>query len=324
LSGATGSTPAAPVPSGHPSMGRLIGRRLLFLLPVLFGILVAVFVTMRIIPGDPARLVAGPDAGPEELAAIRHQFGLDQPLHVQFERYLLDVLRGEFGQSLKTQRPVLDEIVPRLWNTALLAVLSTLFAAALGLLAGIVAAARRNSAFDHMTMAVAMLGVSTPSFYLGIVLIVVFAVMLRLFPAGGSGGLIHLILPAVTLGASTLGIVARMTRASMIDVLDEDYIRTARAKGVRERVIVARHALRNALLPVIAVVALQFGFVLAGSVLVETVFSFPGIGWLIVESISMRDFPVVQGSILLVTFVSVLVNLAADILYGYADPRIKY
>lgn len=305
-------------------MGRLIGRRLLFLLPVLFGILVAVFVTMRIIPGDPARLVAGPDAGPEELAAIRHQFGLDQPLHVQFERYLLDVLRGEFGQSLKTQRPVLDEIVPRLWNTALLAVLSTLFAAALGLLAGIVAAARRNSAFDHMTMAVAMLGVSTPSFYLGIVLIVVFAVMLRLFPAGGSGGLIHLILPAVTLGASTLGIVARMTRASMIDVLDEDYIRTARAKGARERVIVARHALRNALLPVIAVVALQFGFVLAGSVLVETVFSFPGIGWLIVESISMRDFPVVQGSILLVTFVSVLVNLAADILYGYADPRIRY
>jgi len=305
-------------------MGRLIGRRLLFLLPVLFGILVAVFVTMRIIPGDPARLVAGPDAGPEELAAIRHQFGLDQPLHVQFERYLLDVLRGEFGQSLKTQRPVLDEIVPRLWNTALLAVLSTLFAAALGLLAGIVAAARRNSTFDHMTMAVAMLGVSTPSFYLGIVLIVVFAVMLRLFPAGGSGGLIHLILPAVTLGASTLGIVARMTRASMIDVLDEDYIRTARAKGARERVIVARHALRNALLPVIAVVALQFGFVLAGSVLVETVFSFPGIGWLIVESISMRDFPVVQGSILLVTFVSVLVNLAADILYGYADPRIKY
>jgi ABC-type dipeptide/oligopeptide/nickel transport system permease component len=305
-------------------MGRLIGRRLLFLLPVLFGILLAVFVTMRIVPGDPARLVAGPDAGPEELATIRHQFGLDQPLHVQFERYLVDILRGEFGRSLKTQRPVLDEIVPRLWNTVLLAVLSTLFAAGLGLLAGIVAAARRNSAFDHATMVVAMLGVSTPSFYLGIVLIVVFAVMLRLFPAGGSGGLIHLILPAVTLGASTLGIVARMTRASMIDVLEEDYIRTARAKGVRERVIVARHALRNALLPVIAVVALQFGFVLAGSVLVETVFSFPGIGWLIVESISMRDYPVVQGSILLVTFVSVLVNLVADLLYGYADPRVKY
>ena len=305
-------------------MGRLIGRRLLFLLPVLFGILVAVFVTMRIVPGDPARLVAGPDAGPEELATIRQQFGLDQPLHVQFAHYLLDIVRGEFGRSLKTQRPVLDEIVPRLGNTALLAVLSTLFAVAVGLLAGIVAAARRNSTFDHATMVVAMIGVSTPSFYLGIVLIVVFAVMLRLFPAGGSGGVAHLVLPAVTLGASTLGIVARMTRASMIDVLDEDYIRTARAKGVRERLIVARHALRNALLPVIAVVALQFGFVLAGSVLVETVFSFPGIGWLIVESISMRDFPVVQGAILLVTFVSVLVNLAADILYGYADPRVKY
>ena len=305
-------------------MGRLIGRRLLFLLPVLFGILVVVFVTMRIVPGDPARLVAGLDAGPEELAAIRHQFGLDQPLHVQFERYLLDVLRGEFGRSLKTQRPVLDEIGPRLWNTALLAVLSTLFAVTFGLLAGIVAAARRHSAFDHATMIIAMMGVSTPSFYLGIVLIVVFAVLLGLFPAGGSGGLVHLVLPAVTLGASTLGIVARMTRATMIEVLDEDYIRTARAKGVRERVIVVRHALRNALLPIIAVVALQFGFVLAGSVLVETVFSFPGIGWLIVESIGMRDFPVVQGSILLVTFVSVLVNLVADILYGYADPRVKY
>ena len=302
----------------------MIGRRLLFLLPVLFGILAAVFVTMRIVPGDPARLVAGPDAGPEELSAIRQQFGLDQPLHLQFARYLRDILRGEFGRSLKTQRPVLDEIVPRLGNTALLAVLSTLFAVVVGLLAGIVAAARRNSTFDHATMVVAMMGVSTPSFYLGIVLIVVFAVMLRLFPAGGSGGVAHLVLPAVTLGASTLGIVARMTRASMIDVLDEDYIRTARAKGVQERLIVARHALRNALLPVIAVVALQFGFVLAGSVLVETVFSFPGIGWLIVESISMRDFPVVQGSILLVTFVSVLVNLAADVLYGYADPRIKY
>ena len=305
-------------------MGRLIGRRLLFLLPVLFGILVAVFVTMRIVPGDPARLVAGPDAGPEELAAIRQQFGLDQPLHVQFAHYLLDIVRGEFGRSLKTQRPVLDEIVPRLGNTALLAVLSTLFAVAVGLLAGIVAAARRNSTFDHATMVVAMIGVSTPSFYLGIVLIVVFAVMLRLFPAGGSGGVAHLVLPAVTLGASTLGIVARMTRASMIDVLDEDYIRTARAKGVRERLIVARHALRNALLPVIAVVALQFGFVLAGSVLVETVFSFPGIGWLIVESIGMRDFPVVQGAILLVTLLSVLANLGADLLYGYADPRIKY
>jgi ABC-type dipeptide/oligopeptide/nickel transport system permease component len=305
-------------------MARFLGRRLVFLLPVLFGILVAVFVTMRVVPGDPARLVAGADAGPEELATIRHQFGLDQPLHVQFVRYLADVLRGEFGRSLKTQRPVLDEITPRLWNTAILAVLSTLFAGVFGLTAGIIAATRRNSTFDHGTMVVAMIGVSTPSFYLGIVLIVVFAVMLRLFPAGGSGGLAHLVLPAVTLGASTLGIVARMTRASMVDILDEDYIRTARAKGIAEPVLVVRHALRNALLPVIAVIALQFGFVMAGSVLVETVFSFPGIGWLIVESISMRDFPVVQGAILLVTFLSVLVNLAADILYAYADPRIKY
>jgi peptide/nickel transport system permease protein len=305
-------------------MKSLVGRRLLFLVPVLFGILVAVFVTMRVVPGDPARLVAGADAGPEELATIRAQFGLDQPLHVQFGMYLRDVSRGEFGRSLKTQRPVIDEIRPRLVNTVILAVLSTAFATVLGLAAGVVAAARRHSRFDYATMAVAMVGVSTPPFYLGIVLIVVFAVLLRWLPSGGAGSIAHLILPAVTLGASTLGIVARMTRASMLEVFNEDYVRTARSKGVPERSVVARHALRNALLPVIAVVALQFGFVLAGSVLVETVFSYPGIGWLIVESISMRDFPVVQGSILLVTLLSVLANLGADLLYGYADPRVKY
>jgi peptide/nickel transport system permease protein/oligopeptide transport system permease protein len=305
-------------------MTQLVGRRLLFLVPVLFGILVAVFVTMRVVPGDPARLVAGADAGPEELAAIRKQFGLDQPLHVQFGMYLRDVSRGELGRSLKTQRPVIDEIRPRLVNTVILAVLSTGFATVLGLAAGILAAARRHSRLDYATMVVAMVGVSTPPFYLGIVLIVVFAVMLRWLPSGGAGGPLHLILPAMTLGASTLGIVARMTRASMLEVLNEDYVRTARAKGVAERGVVARHALRNALLPVIAVIALQFGFVLAGSVLVETVFSYPGIGWLIVESISMRDFPVVQGSILLVTLLSVLANLGADLLYGYADPRVTY
>ena len=305
-------------------MKTLLARRLLFLVPVLFGILVAVFVPMRGVPGDPARLVAGADAGPEELATIRAQFGLDQPLHVQFGMYLRDVTRGEFGRSLKTQRPVIDEIRPRLINTVILAVLSTAFATVVGLGAGVAAAARRHSRFDYATMAVAMLGVSTPPFYLGIVLIVVFAVILRWLPSGGAGGVGHLVLPAVTLGASTLGIVARMTRASMLEVFNEDYVRTARAKGVAESSVIGRHALRNALLPVIAVVALQFGFVLAGSVLVETVFSYPGIGWLIVESISMRDFPVVQGSILLVTLLSVLANLGADLLYGYADPRIKY
>jgi len=305
-------------------MARLIGRRLLLLVPVLFGILVAVFVTMRVVPGDPARLVAGADAGPEELAAVRRQFGLDRPLPAQFAQYLGDVIRGEFGRSLKTQRPVLDEIRPRLWNTLTLAALSTALASGLGLLAGIAAAARRHSPLDQLTMVIAMIGVSTPSFYLGIILIVVFAVLLGLLPSGGSGGLAHLVLPAVTLGASTLGLVARMTRASMIEVLGEDYVRTARAKGVAEPLVIARHALGNALLPVIAVVALQFGFVLAGSVLVETVFSFPGIGWLIVEAIGMRDFPVVQGAVLLVTFLSVFVNLLADLLYGWADPRIRY
>jgi len=187
-------------------MTTLLTRRLLFLVPVLFGILVAVFVTMRVVPGDPARLVAGADAGPEELATIRQQFGLDQPLHVQFGMYLRDVTRGEFGRSLKTQRPVIDEIRPRLVNTVILAALSTAFATVLGLVAGVVAAAWRHSRFDYATMAVAMVGVSTPPFYLGIVLIVVFAVLLRWLPSGGTGGIAHLVLPAVTLGASTLGI----------------------------------------------------------------------------------------------------------------------
>jgi peptide/nickel transport system permease protein/oligopeptide transport system permease protein len=305
-------------------VARLAARRALLLLPVLFGILVAVFVTMRIVPGDPARMVAGPDAGPEELAAVRKEFGLDRPLPVQFRDYVVDVLRLEFGRSFKTQRPVVDEIRPRLLNTLALATLSTFFATILGVTGGVVAAAWRHSRFDYATMLVAMLGVSVPSFYLGIVLIVVFAVMLQWLPSGGAGGLAHLVLPAVTLGASTLGLVARMTRASMLEVLGEDYVRTARAKGVAETLVVTRHALRNALLPIIAVVALQFGFVLAGSVFVETVFSFPGIGWLIVESIGMRDFPVVQSAILLVTFLSVLANLAADMLYSYADPRIKH
>jgi peptide/nickel transport system permease protein len=305
-------------------VAQLAARRALFLVPVLFGILVAVFVTMRIVPGDPARLVAGPDAGPEELAAVRKEFGLDRPLLVQFRDYVGNVLRLEFGRSFRTQRPVLDEIRPRLLNTFALAALSTLFATALGMAAGAAAAAWRHSPFDYATMIAAMIGVSVPSFYLGIVLIVVFAVMLQWLPSGGAGGLAHLVLPAVTLGASTLGLVARMTRASMLEVLDEDYVRTARAKGVAESLVVTRHALRNALLPIIAVVALQFGFVLAGSVLVETVFSYPGIGWLIVEAIGMRDFPVVQSAILLVTFLSVLVNLVADVLYGYADPRIKH
>ena len=305
-------------------MALLAARRALFLLPVLFGILVAVFVTMRIVPGDPARMVAGPDAGPEELAAVRKEFGLDRPLLVQFGDYVGNVLRLEFGRSFKTQRPVLDEIRPRLLNTFTLATLSTLFATAFGVASGVVAAAWRHSRFDYATMVMAMVGVSVPSFYLGIVLIVVFAVMLQWLPSGGAGGLAHLVLPAITLGASTLGLVARMTRASMLEVLGEDYVRTARAKGVAETLVVTRHALRNALLPIIAVVALQFGFVLAGSVLVETVFSFPGIGWLIVESIGMRDFPVVQTAILLVTFLSVVVNLVADILYSYADPRIAH
>ena len=305
-------------------MKTLLARRLLFLVPVLFGILVAVFVTMRVVPGDPARLVAGADAGPEELATIRAQFGLDQPLHVQFGMYLRDVTRGEFGRSLKTQRPVIDEIRPRLINTVILAVLSTAFATVVGLGAGVAAAARRHSRFDYATMAVAMLGVSTPPFYLGIVLIVVFAVILRWLPSGGAGGVGHLVLPAVTLGASTLGIVARMTRASMLEVFNEDYVRTARAKGVAESSVIGRHALRNALLPVITIIGIEFAFLMGGLVVTEQVFNLNGLGRLLVQAVTLNDYTLTQAIVMIIVLVFVFTNFLVDILYAWLDPRVRY
>lgn len=333
-------------------MTRYLIRRLGLLIPTLLGILIAVFVIMRLIPGDPARIMAGERATPERVEQIRHSMGLDQPKVVQFARFMGGVIRGDLGRSLTTRQPVLDEIRERYPATVELTLFAMLFATITGILMGVISAVRRNSLFDWGTMGVALIGVSMPVFWLGLVLMMVFAVELRWLPAGGRlnarlpwdgttefilfesllrGNWVifkdvvrHIILPAVALGTIPMSIIARMTRSSVLEVLNLDYIRTARAKGLSERVVIFRHCLKNAFLPVITIIGLQVGFLLGGAVLTETIFSWPGIGRFTVQSIGERDYPVVQGTILLVAFAFVLVNLVVDLLYTVVDPRIRY
>jgi ABC-type dipeptide/oligopeptide/nickel transport system permease component len=292
--------------------------------PVVFGILVIVFVLMRVVPGDPVRLMAGFDADESTVRMLRHELGLDRALPIQFAYYVARLVRGDLGISLRSRRPVRAEIWDRFRNTLILAVSSTILAVTLGTTVGIAAAYYHRSPTDYLSMGVAVLGVSVPSYFLGILLILLFAVVLGWLPAGGIGGLRHLVLPALTLAASSSSIIARMTRSSMLDALTTGYVRTARAKGLHERLVVLRHALPNALIPLITVLGLEFGFVLGGAILVETVFSYPGIGWMMVEAIGTRDFPIVQGGVLTVAFAFVLVNLLVDLLYATFDPRISY
>ena len=305
-------------------MIRYIIRRLLYVIPVMLAVSVIVFGILHIAPGDPATLLAGEDARPEDVALIRAKYGLDQPLYVQYGVWLGNALQGDLGRSIVTRRPVMDEITTRVFPTVELAMSALLLAVAIGLVVGIVSATRPYSWLDHATMIMALLGVSMPVFWLGLVFIIIFSVELHLLPTGGAGTFQQLILPAVALGAHSLAIIARQTRSSMLDVMRQDYIRTGRAKGLTEHAVVTRHALKNALIPVVTVIGLQFGYLLAGSVLTETVFSRPGLGRLLVSSINARDFPTVQGTLVLLSVSFVLVNLLVDILYGYVDPRIRY
>jgi peptide/nickel transport system permease protein len=238
--------------------------------------------------------------------------------------WLVNVLHGDFGRSIVTRRPVLDEITARLPSTVELAFASLAIAIAAGMVVGIISATRQYSLLDHALMVLALLGISMPVFWLGIMLIFFFSVDLRWFPTGGTGTLQQLVLPSVTLGAASMAVIARMTRSSMLEVIRQDYVRTARAKGLAEHVVMLRHALKNAMIPVVTVIGLQFGYLLAGAVLTETVFSRPGLGRLLVTSITSRDFPVVQGTLMLLSISFVLINLLVDILYGYLDPRIRY
>ncbi len=299
-------------------------KRLFSMIPVLVGISILLFFMLRMLPGDPAQVLAGQMASPEEIETIRKQLGLDRPVYEQYLSYLGRLVRLDLGRSARTQNPVIEEIWARLPNTALLAVVAIGLACLFGIPAGVISAVRPYTWVDYVVTMGALFGISMPVFWLGLMLVVVFAVVLRWLPAGGTGSWQHVVLPSVTLASFVVAFIARMTRSTMLETLSLDYISTARSKGLKEEVVVIKHALKNALIPIVTVVGLQFGLLLGGAVLTETVFAWPGIGRLIVDSILARDYPVIQGTILIFGLLYILVNLAVDILYVVIDPRIRY
>ncbi|KGX87445.1 nickel ABC transporter permease [Pontibacillus marinus] len=297
-------------------------RRMLQMIPVVLGVILVVFLIMQMVPGDPAVLLAGESATKEQVAQLREQLGLNQPLYMQYFEYVKNVATGDLGTSVRSGRPVAEEIFTRLPVTVELAFWSIIVTTVLGLLAGIISATKQYSISDISIMIVALLGVSLPNFWLGLMLILGFAVNFQIFPVSGWGSFMHVVLPAITLGTAGAAIVARMTRSSMLEVISQDYIRTAKAKGVKQTYIVYKHALKNALIPVITVVGLQFGALLGGTVLTESVFAINGLGRLIIDAIRMRDLPVVQGSILVVSILFVIVNMFVDIAYRLLNKRV--
>lgn len=305
-------------------MSRFVGRRLLLLVPTLFGVLVAAFLLLNVAPGDPVQGMVGERADSATIARLRAELRLDDPLPVQFWHYLTGVLRGDLGRSYITGRPIAQDLVERFPKTAQLALAAMGFAAVAGITLGVLAAIRPGGAVDRIASLAAYLGVSFPVYWVGLLLILLFAVALRWLPPSGSGGLAALVLPAVTLGMRSVAVLARMTRGAMREALASDYIRTARAKGLPETAVVLRHGLRTALIPVITVLALDTGNYLTGSLLTESIFAWPGLGRYVLTAIEKRDLPAVQGSILFMSVIFVLVNLVADLLYAKADPRIAH
>jgi peptide/nickel transport system permease protein len=301
-----------------------IVRRVLAVVPVLFGVTLAVFSMLFLVPGDPVKMMLAEFVtNPDQVAQMRAQLHLDEPILQQYGRFVTSAARGDLGTSIRSRRPVTTEISENVASTAQLAVAAMLVAVVVGVPLGLLAALSRNSWLDVASMGTALLGVSMPSFWLGLLLIFVFSLHLGWFPATGGGDLLHLVLPSITLGTIAAAIIARLTRSSMLEVLGQDYVRTARAKGLGGFAVVVRHALKNALIPIITIFGLQFGNLLAGAVIVETVFSRPGLGRLIVGGILSKDFPLVQGTVLFVATAYVLINLLVDIAYAYADPRIR-
>ena len=301
-----------------------LGRRLLLAIPTLFGVLVVVFLLLYVAPGDPVMAMVGERADEETIARLRAELRLDDPIHVQFGHYIAGVARGDLGRSYVTNRPILGDILERFPNTLQLAVSAMLLAATLGITIGVLSARHPDGWLDRIGLAVAYLGISFPVYWVGLILILLFAVALQWLPPSGFGGIEYLILPALALGSRSIAFLARITRSSMLEVLGSDFVRTARAKGLRERVVVVRHALRNALIPVITVLGLDFGYYLTGSILTETVFSWPGLGRYVVNAITRRDLPAIQGAVLFLSVVFVLVNLITDLAYAKADPRVAY
>ena len=315
-------------------MGPFLARRLLHLGPVLLGVSLIVFLVLHLAPGDPAEVMLGANANKEDLARLRTQLGLDQPLHVQYVTWISHVARGDLGRSLWMKRPVLGEVLERFKATMLLTGSALLLSTIGGIALGIASATRANSLLDRLSGVASLFGASMPVFWLGIVLMVIFSLWLGWLPASGmyapygGGGLrdllSHLILPAVTLAAASVTIIARLTRATMLETLGQDYVRTARAKGLGERKVVWRHALKNASLPVVTIIGIGFALLIGGAVVTESVFALPGLGRLTVDAIVRRDYPVIQGVLLVVSGVYVLINLVIDVLYVVLDPRIRY
>ena len=305
-------------------MFEYILRRVLLLIPVLLGVSLVIFLSIRLVPGDPAEALAGEFAEKEYIDEIRRIYGLDQPLHTQYIMYMKRAFRGDLGRSILSDLPVLNEVWSRFLNTVTLAFWSMLLATMVGLSAGVLSATNPYSKFDYSSMTGALLGISMPSFWLGLLLMGFFSVYLGWLPAGGKGGFTHLIMPVLTLGLTGAGIVARMTRNTMLEIINSDYITTARSKGLEERKVNYVHALKNALLPVVTVVGLQSGYLLGGSVITESVFAWPGLGRYIVEAIKLRDYAAVQGSLLFFALTFAFVNLTVDLLYAVFNPRVRY
>lgn len=311
-------------------MGRLVLRRLLAAVPTLLGVVVVTFLVVNLIPGDPVRAVLGDQATAAQIARTRSELGLDEPLLHQFFDYLARLLRGDLGTSIASRQSVTEQILARVPATATLAVAAVLISVAAGIPLGIVAATRRGKAADFISLIMSTVGVAAPTFWIGLLLSTAFAINLGWFPATGAGEpgdvgsiVLALVLPATALGLSGMALVARMTRSSMLDVLSEDYVRTARAKGLAERVVVYKHALRNAAIPIVTVIGLNFGQLLGGTIVMETVFARPGIGKLLLDAILGRDYPVVQGVTIVIAVTFLLVNLVTDLSYEFLDPRLR-
>jgi ABC-type dipeptide/oligopeptide/nickel transport system permease component len=305
-------------------MTAFIVRRLLLAIPTLIGVLVVAFLLLYVAPGDPVQAMVGERADSATIARLRQELRLDDPLPVQFGHYVSGIVKGDLGRSYITNRPIKQDILERFPKTLQLAGAAMLLATICGVTLGVLSARRPGGTIDRVGLAVAYLGISFPVFWVGLLLILLFAVTLHWLPPSGFGGLRYLILPAIALGMRSIAFLARMTRSAMLDALGADYVRTARAKGLSERLVVGRHALRNALIPIITVLGLDFGAYLTGSILTETIFSWPGLGRYVVNAIARRDLPAIQGSVLFLSVVFVLVNLVTDIAYAKADPRVSY
>ncbi len=305
-------------------MLRYFLKRLLGMIPTILLVTVVVFFFIHMLPGDPARLAAGPEADEATVNMIRHQLGLDRSIPEQFVTFVVNAVQGDFGNSIRTQRPVIAEIAERFCPTLFLTIAAMGWSVVFGLFAGVISAVFRNKWPDRVFMTIAVSGISFPAFALGILLMEVFSVELGWLPTVGAATWKHYILPSITLGAAVAAVMARFTRASFVEVLTDDYIRTARAKGVSGSGIVLKHALRNALIPVVTMMGLQFGFLLGGSIVVEKVFNWPGMGRLLVDAVDMRDYPVIQASVLLFSMEFILINLIVDVLYGWINPSIRY